>query len=121
VSIIDLQSAPTQVLIDQRSVTVHAELWRDMMPSTDRSASPLLATVQPAPASSLQVQRIWVLMGGAVWSAATTRQQDSPWWAASGGPEWMIGALTTVVAQVTNASGATTLVRVEDVPMRGAY
>jgi hypothetical protein len=75
ISITELRKAPTRVVIDGRSLTLSAYLWRDFMPGTlsDPNGSPMMAVFKVATSdkkpfpSGVRIERAWVLFGEQVW------------------------------------------------------
>src|SRR5512132_123588 len=70
VSITDLRNAPTEVVLDGRSLSLSAYPWRDFMPTTfpNPNGSPMMvglkvftADKEPLP-SGIRIDRAWVLL-----------------------------------------------------------
>ena len=87
VSIKDLRNAPTEVVLDGRSLSLSAYPWRDFMPTTfpNPNGSPMMVVVKVATAdkkpfpSGVRMDRVWVLFGEQVWETSKLRDQmNSP-------------------------------------------
>lgn len=75
ISISELRKAPAKVVIDGRSLTLSAYLWRDFMPGAalGPNGTPMMAVFNVATAdkklfpSGVRIERAWVLFGEQVW------------------------------------------------------
>jgi hypothetical protein len=130
VSITDLRKAPTKVVLDGRSLSLSAYLWRDFMlsnfPAPD--GSPMMAVLkvttadkEPFP-SGVRMDRAWVLFEEQVWEANEFRAQvkspryDRDSWincsnspvcevTARGGPKWGPDVFVDVVVRLIDREG----------------
>jgi hypothetical protein len=128
VSIKDLRSAPTVVVLDNKSLSLSAYLWRDFNPMQGANGSPLMVTFKLAGAdkkpipSGVRMDRAWVLLGDEIWEASDLRgripaqvpAKDS-WINCSAlpvcgttvrdGPKWGPGVSVDVVVLLTDSEG----------------
>src|SRR2546426_5193901 len=87
VSINDLRSAPTEVMLYGRSLSLSAYLWRDFMPKSHPhgesmiDGEPMIAVLKvgtsdkkPFP-SGVRMDRAWVLFGEQMWEVSEFRAQ----------------------------------------------
>ena len=130
ISIKDLRNAPTEIVLDGRSLSLSAFPWRDFMPTTSWGAdgSPMMvvlkvATIDKKPfPSGVRMDRVWVLFGEQVWETSKLRDQmrsppydkdswincsDSPVCEATArnGPKWGPGVFVDVVVRLTDKEG----------------
>ena len=130
VSIEDLRSAPTEVVLDGRSLSLSAYPWRDFMPSTlpAPDGSPMMVVLKIATSdkkpfpSGVRIDRAWVLFGEQAWEASEFRARvksppydkdswincgDSPVCEATArdGPKWGPGVFVDVVVRLTDKEG----------------
>jgi hypothetical protein len=86
VSLNDLRNAPTEVLLDGRSVSLSAYLWRDFMPTTsDLNGSPdgkpMIAVFKVGTAdkkpfpSGVRIDGAWVVFGERLWETSDFKEQ----------------------------------------------
>ena len=130
VSIKDLRNAATEVVLDDRSLSLSAYPWRDFMPSTlpNADGSPMMVALKvvtvdkkPLP-SGIRIDRAWVLFGEQVWETSQFRERrkgpryDEDSWincAASpacevtirDGPKWGPGVFVDVVVRLIDKAG----------------
>ncbi len=137
VSIKDLQSAPPEVVIDGRSLSLSAYPWRDFMPGTSAGGdgSPMMVVVKVATSdkkpipSGVRMDRVWVLFGEQVWETSELRDQpktppyNKDLWVncsdlpvcevtARGGPKWGPDVFVDVVVRLTDNEGRHHLLQV---------
>jgi hypothetical protein len=132
VSINDLRKAPTEVVLDGRSLSLSVYLWRDFMPRIHSHGKPMIdgepmiavlkvATSDKKPfPSGVRLDRAWVLFGEQIWEASEFREQvkgphkdswincsDSPVCevVARDGPKWGPGVLVDVVVRLIDKEG----------------
>jgi hypothetical protein len=120
-----LLSAPEQITVGGRVLTLETYLWRDFMPGGPAGGTDLMAAVlvtaedqQPYPAG-LDADKLWVINGEEVWEADLPGQGDPPSQArldqlqeyARGGPPWETGIEVEVVVRVAPAFGPRQLLR----------
>ncbi len=107
----DLKSAPDEILIESKSYTLEAYIWRDFMPSTDSTLNRgLMASVKIKTADgseipvSLNVLMLWILNKNNVWETKPVRTNllspDIFEVFISGGPAWDKGIKTDVVVEI---------------------
>ena len=134
VSIKDLRNAPAEIVLDGKSLSLSAYLWRDFAPGPI-GERPLMVVVkvatsdkQPFP-SRVRIDRIWVLFGEEIWASdyrgrsqdpSDTKEDwiycsDSPVCEASarGGPLWRPGVLVDVVVRLLDKEGKHHLIQVQ--------
>jgi hypothetical protein len=81
VSIIDLRKAPTEVVLDGKSLSLSAYLWRDFNPSSPPDGTPMMAVFKVATSdkkpfpSGVRMDRAWVLFGEQMWETSKFRAQ----------------------------------------------
>src|SRR6266498_1106513 len=81
-SITDLRSAPTEVLLDGRSLSLSAYPWRDFMPGAwpGPDGSPLMVVLKVATSdkkplpSGVRADGAWVLFGEQTWEISDLRR-----------------------------------------------
>ena len=130
ISLADVRKAPTEIVIEGRSLTLSTFLWRDFMPgsSTGPDGSPMMAALKVATSdkkpfpSGVRMERLWVLFGEQVWETAQIRDRmnNSPsnkdsWILCSdlpvcevtvrNGPKWGPGVSVDVIVQLTDKDG----------------
>lgn len=132
VSIDDLRKAPGKVVLDGRSLSLSAYLWRDFMPGPPPmiDGKPMIAVFKVATSdkksfpSGVRIDRAWVLFGEQVWETSEFRDQldgpnnknsnerwvnclDSPVCeaVARGGPKWGPHVFVDVVVRLTDREG----------------
>ena len=130
VSVNDLRNAPTAVVLDGRSLSLSAYLWRDFMPGSPPApdGKPMIAVLKVATSdkkpfpSGVRLDRAWVLFGKQVWEASEFREpvkdplydkdswincSDSPVCeaVARDGPKWGPGVFVDVVVRLTDKDG----------------
>ena len=85
VSINDLRKAPTEVVLDGRSLSLSAYLWRDFMPTISDiplgpDGRPMAAVVKVATSdkkplpSGVRADGVWVLFGEQMWQISDLRR-----------------------------------------------
>ena len=130
VSIKDLRKAPTEIVLNGKSLSLSTFVWRDFMPVTFRGpdGSPLIVTLKVATSdkqafpSGVRMERAWVLFGEEIWEATDFRSQlKSPsqdregWIHCSNspvceatireGPKWGPGVFVDVVVRLIDKEG----------------
>ncbi|HEY8185890.1 MAG TPA: hypothetical protein VIF64_07460 [Pyrinomonadaceae bacterium] len=136
VSINDLRNAPTEIVMDGRSLSLSAYLWRDFMPSSPPDGKPMIAVFKVATSdkkpfpSGVRTDWAWVLFGEQMWEASELKEQlegpycqdssgkgikcpDSPVLIsiARDGPKWGPGVFVDVVVRLTDKEGRHYLLR----------
>lgn len=121
-----LLSAPEQVSVGGRSLTLETLVWRDFMPGGPAGGSNLMAvaliTAQdllPYP-EGLDADKIWVIKGEDVWEGNFTEEAGPPGQTrlhqlqktAYGGPKWEVGSEIEIVVRLVPVVGARQLLRV---------
>ena len=133
VSINDLRKSPTRIVLDGKSLSLSAYLWRDFMPSVPSmiDGKPMIAVFKVATSdkksfpSGIRIERAWVLFGEQMWETSDFREQlggptnnkdSSEKWincadatvceaVARGGPKWGPGVFVDVVVRLTDREG----------------
>lgn len=120
-----LLSAPEQISVSGRSLTLETLVWRDFMPGGPAGGSDLMAVAlitaqdhQPYP-TGLDADKIWVIYGDEVWEADFTEESGPPDQVrlyqlekkAYGGPKWEPGIEVEVVVRLAPVVGARQLLR----------
>lgn len=112
----ELRSAPTSIVVDGRTLTLRANLWRDFMPISPPDGQPLAAVLQVQPATgttvpaSLHATAVFVVLGGDAWTASALeerpRSETAPAYevVARGGPKWGPDVNVDVVVRLTDGS-----------------
>ena len=129
----DLASAPLQVTLGGRVLSLEASLWRDFMPISPPDGKPLIAAARvksdngsPVPAT-IVAETLWVLNGNETWSATPReerpRSDTAPVYevVARDGPKWSPGAMVDVVVRLRDGDGRTALLRVARQPIQATY
>ncbi len=83
VSINDLRKSPTRIVLDGKSLSLSAYLWRDFMPSVPSmiDGKPMIAVFKVATSdkksfpSGIRIERAWVLFGEQMWETSDFREQ----------------------------------------------
>ena len=127
-SIKDLRNAPTEIVLDGRSLSLSAYLWRDFAPGSGDSDRSLMVGLKVATSDKqafpggVRLDRAWVLFGEQIWEVPPFRGRlkDSPnkerWIkcsdspvceapSARGGPMWSPGVLVDVVLRLIDKEG----------------
>src|SRR5207247_286834 len=80
VSINNLRRAPTEVVLDGKSLSLSAFPWRDFMPISPPDGKPMAVVLKvttsdkkPLP-RGVRADRVWVLFGEQVWEISELRQ-----------------------------------------------
>ena len=122
----DLKNAPSEIVLDNRSLHLSTYPWRDFMQGAD--GSPLMVVLKvtsadnkPLP-SGVRMDRAWVLFGEQTWEVSDFREitpgqdyardlwrkcPDAPVCEATirGGPKWGPGIYVDVVVRLTDSKG----------------
>ena len=128
-----LRNAPTEAVIEGRSLSLSTYPWRDFAPGTSSSpnGTPLMVVLKVATAdkkplpSGIRMERAWVLLGEEVWEASDFRSGRRPvkdgWIKCAetpvceatirGGPKWGPGVFVDVVLRITDKEGQPHLIR----------
>jgi len=140
VSLKELRNAPNEIVLDGKSLSLSAYLWRDFTPSTSSSSdgspgTPLMATLkvatsdkQPFP-TGVRMDRAWVIFEEQIWVASDFRSQVKPspeedgWIICSAapvceatirrGPKWGPGVFVDIVLRLTDKEGQYHLIQVQ--------
>ena len=111
----ELRTAPTSILVEGRTLTLRATLWRDFMPISPPDGKPLAAALQVQSSSgtvptSLRAAVVYVVLGGDVWTTAAleerSRTETAPAYevVARDGPKWGPDVNVDVVVRLTDGS-----------------
>jgi hypothetical protein len=107
----DLKSAPNEIIIESKSYSLEAYIWRDFIPSTDSTLNRgLMAVIKIKTVDSseipvsLNVSLLWILNKNNVWETKPVRTNllspDIFEVFISGGPAWDKGIKTDVVVEI---------------------
>lgn len=134
VSIKELRDAPTEIVLDGRSLSLSAYLWRNFMPGNRDSSLMMGLKVatsdKQAFPSGVRLDRAWVLFGEQIWEVLPFRGRfkdfpnkegwikcsDSPVCevpSVRGGPTWSRGALVDVVLRLIDREGKHHLIQAQ--------
>lgn len=130
VSVKDLRNAPTEIVLDGKSLSLSTYLWRDFNPGPGcgPDGSPLMVGLKIATSdkqafpSGVRLDRAWVLFGEQIWEASDFRSQvkspslNKDGWincsaspvceaTAREGPKWGPGVLVDVVVRIIDKEG----------------
>ena len=118
-----LITAPTSVVLDGKTFTLSASLWRDFQPISPPDGKPMLAVLQVQNRDGSDVpmtvtaDTVWLVHGTEVWSGVPreerSRQDTAPIYelVARDGPKWEPGVHVDVVVQLRDASGRASRLR----------
>lgn len=110
-----LRGTPTSAIVAGRPFQLSASLWRDFMPVSPPNGQPLAVVIRlPDQLTTVRVERIWVIFGDEVWSAAAEQVPGTQDWVAREGPKWGPGVRVDVVARLRDGSDREILVRAPD-------
>lgn len=127
VSVKELRNAPTEIVLDGKSLSLSAYLWRDFSPGA-WGGRPLMASLKVATSdkkafpSGVRMERAWVLFGEQIWEVPNFRfrgrrlSDNKEMWikcsVSSGceitfseGPEWGPGVFVDVVVRLIDKEG----------------
>ena len=137
VSVKELGNAPTEIVLDGKSLSLSAYLWRDFSPSAwGYNGSPLMlglkvaTTDKKAFPSGVRVGRAWVLFGEQIWEASDFRSRPrglsdnkEGWIKCSvspecviptrDGPTWGPGVFVDVVVRLIDKEGKHHLIQAQ--------
>jgi hypothetical protein len=118
-----LQAAPDTIVVQGRSLTLSAFLWRDFMPISPPDGKPLVAIVTitaldtarlPA---SISCDVVWIVYSGEIWKAWLQREAsgnvkpNQMSLMARDGPKWGPNVFVDVIVRVSGDSGQARLLR----------
>ena len=139
VSVDDLRNAPTEVVLDGRSLSLSAYPWRDFMPGTSTAdGSPMMVVLKVATSdkkpfpSGVRADGAWILFGEQMWEISDLRRNvagiadnkdSSEKWincpvspvcefTVRHGPKWGPGVFVDVVVRLTDKEGRHHLLQV---------
>ena len=137
VSVKELRNAPTEIVLDGKSLSLSAYLWRDFSPGAwDYKGRPLklglkvATTDKKAFPGGVRVGRAWVLFGEQIWEASDLRSRprglsdnNEAWINCSvspeciiptrDGPQWGPGVSVDVVVQLIDKEGKRHLIQAQ--------
>jgi len=124
-----LRAAPETLHIGGIVLTAHAELWRDFMPVSPPSGSPLSGVVDLSPSDSAAgippviEAYVWMMKDPDVWTTRMERQGPAPTGGGerfrfSGGPKWGPGISVDVIVGVRTSPDHVALLSAGKVPIR---
>jgi hypothetical protein len=117
-----LDSAPTRIVADGKTLTLSTSLWRDFMPISPPDGKPLVAVLKIAAENGSEVpasvtaDTSWVIHSTEVWSAAVEqrpRAETAPAYEviARNGPKWGPDVSVDVVVRLVDSTGRSFLLR----------
>jgi hypothetical protein len=116
-----LLSAPEEVTIEGRKLTLETYLWRDFMPGVGSGGSSLLALVRVTAVdrqlfpSTVDADRLWIVYQGAIWetefSETINESQHQLSKYARGGPKWGPSVYVDVIVRIVHITGRGYLLR----------
>ncbi|HKO45847.1 MAG TPA: hypothetical protein VJU84_21400 [Pyrinomonadaceae bacterium] len=122
----ELRKAPSKVVLDGRSLTLSADLWRDFLPgiSSGPDGRPMMAVFKVATSdkkpfpTGVRIERVWVLFGEQVWDPGEFDKDPShgkdSWTcpdtpvcevSARNGPKWGPNIYVDVVVRLVDKEG----------------
>lgn len=137
VSVKELRNAPTEIVLDGKSLSLSAYLWRDFSPGAwSYNGSPLMASLKVATSNKkafpggVRMERAWVLFGEQIWEVPDFRfrgrrlSDNKEMWincsVSSGceitfseGPQWGPGVFVDVVARLIDKEGKHHLIQAQ--------
>jgi hypothetical protein len=137
VSVKQLRNAPAKIVLDGKSLSLSAYLWRDFSPGAwGYNGSPLklglkvATTDKEAFPSGVRVERVWVLFGEQIWEASDFRSlrrglsdNKEGWINCSvspvcevptrDGPQWSPGVFVDVVVRLIDKEGKHHLIQAQ--------
>lgn len=130
VSVKELRNAPAEIVLDGKSLSLSAYLWRDFSPGTwgNNGSSPLMASLKVTTSdkkafpSGVRMERAWVLFGEQIWEVPDFRfrgrrlSDNKEMWimcsvssgceiSFSEGPQWGPGVFVDVVVRLIDKEG----------------
>jgi hypothetical protein len=133
ISASSLTAAPTSVVVDGKTLTLAASLWRDFQPISPPDGKPMIAGLQvqsldgSAVPATVTADTVWLVHGTEVWSGVAreerSRQDTAPVYevVAREGPKWEPGVLVDVIVQLRGGSGRVSRLRVANQLVRGTF
>jgi hypothetical protein len=128
-----LTTAPTSVVIEGKTLTLGASLWRDFQPISLPDGKPMITRLQvqsrdgSAVPTAVTADTVWLVHGTEVWSGVPreerSRHDTAPIYevVARDGPKWEPGILVDVILQLRDASGRVLRLRVANQLVRGTF
>jgi len=129
-----LLSAPEEVTIDGRKLTLETYLWRDLMPGVESGGSSLLALVRVTAVdqllfpSTVDADRLWIVYQRAIWETGFSEtinegsyRQHQLSKMARGGPKWGPSVYVDVIVRIVHITGRRYLLRAARQPIGAAY
>jgi len=127
VSVKELRNAPTEIVLDGKSLSASANLWRDFMPGPPgnrplRASLKVTTSDKTAFPSGVRMERAWILFGEQIWEVPDFRfrgkriSDNKEIWimcsvstgceiSTAEGPEWSPGVLVDVVMRLIDKEG----------------
>lgn len=107
----ELKSAPSEIKLEGKSLTLEAYIWRDFMPTTDTFVNTgIMGSIKIKTSdstqipSALKVTKLWILNKDSVWETRPVRTNllapDILEVFVSRGPSWDKGIKTDVVTEI---------------------
>jgi hypothetical protein len=128
-----LTTVPTVVVVEGKTFTLGASLWRDFQPISPPDGKPMIAVLHvqssdgSAVPTTITADMVWLVHGTDVWSGVPreerSRQDTAPIYelVARDGPKWEPGVLVDVVVQLRDASGRASRLRVANQLVRATF
>jgi len=136
VSINELRSAPAEIVLDGKSLSLSAFLWRDFSPGAWGYNRPLMASLKVTTSdkkafpSGVRMERAWILFGEQIWEVPDFRfrgrrlSDNKEMWimcsvssgceiSTSEGPQWGPGVFVDVVVRLIDKEGKHHLIQVK--------
>jgi hypothetical protein len=129
----ELTTAPAEVLVGGKALTLETSLWRDFQPISPPDGKPLVAILQIKTEDGSEVpgtvraDMVWVLNGMQRWSAVPQeerrRPETSPVYelVVRDGPKWGPGISVDVVVRLRSNDARAFLLRAADQSIRGTF
>lgn len=128
-----LLTTPTSVVVEGKTLTLGALLWRDFLPPVSSpGGGPMISLLRVQTAdgsavpSTITADTVWLVRGADLWSGAV-REERAREFGASGfevvardGPKWEVGATVAVIVQL-RASGRVVRLRGPDQVVKAAF
>jgi len=116
-----LLSAPEEVTIDGRKLTLETYLWRNLMPGAGSGGSSLLALIRVTAVdqllfpSTVDADQLWIVYQGAIWETGFSETINELQYQLSkmarGGPKWGPSIYVDVIVRIVHISGRRYLLR----------
>jgi hypothetical protein len=120
-----LLTAPETVVVQGKALTLSSSLWRNLMPTTDNTGSPLIAVVYIQTVDSTQfpasvsADAVWIVQDQVIWRSYFA-DEDPPqgeqrpyrlWRIARNGPQWSPDHPVDVIVRILVPNGSSRLLK----------